>query len=26
VVRVGNEVDFSRDDRPATTEYWVFSP
>jgi L-ascorbate metabolism protein UlaG (beta-lactamase superfamily) len=26
VVRVGNEVDFSREDLPPNTEYWVFSP
>lgn len=26
VVRVGNEVDFSREDLPPSTEYWVFSP
>lgn len=26
VVRVGNEVDFGREDLPLTTEYWVFSP
>ncbi|MDW5563699.1 MAG: MBL fold metallo-hydrolase [Methanomassiliicoccus sp.] len=26
VVRVGNEVDFSREDLPPATEFWVFSP
>jgi L-ascorbate metabolism protein UlaG (beta-lactamase superfamily) len=26
VVRVGNEVDFTQEDLPASTEIWVFSP
>jgi L-ascorbate metabolism protein UlaG (beta-lactamase superfamily) len=26
VVRVGNEVDFTKEELPANTEYWVFSP
>lgn len=26
VVRVGNEVDFGREDLPQSTEFWVFSP
>jgi|ADurb_Cas_01_Slu_FD_contig_31_1501698_length_1516_multi_17_in_0_out_0_1 L-ascorbate metabolism protein UlaG (beta-lactamase superfamily) len=26
VVRVGNEVEFSREDLPPATEFWVFSP
>jgi L-ascorbate metabolism protein UlaG (beta-lactamase superfamily) len=26
VLRVGNEVDFTRDELPPSTEYWVFSP
>jgi len=26
VLRVGNEIEFSREDLPSTTEYWVFSP
>jgi L-ascorbate metabolism protein UlaG (beta-lactamase superfamily) len=26
VLRVGNEIDFLKEDLPPTTEYWVFSP
>ncbi len=26
VLRVGNEIDFMKEDLPPTTEYWVFSP
>jgi len=26
ILRVGNEIDFMKEDLPASTEYWVFSP
>jgi L-ascorbate metabolism protein UlaG (beta-lactamase superfamily) len=26
ILRVGNEVDFSKEELPSSTEYWVFSP
>ncbi len=26
ILRVGNEVDFTKDELPSTTEFWVFSP
>jgi len=26
IVRVGNEVEFTKDDLPEKTEIWVFSP